>query len=204
MRLLTERKIVLASHNGGKIKEIEALLSPYGIESISAAVLGIPEPAETETTFTGNARIKAHNGAKSSGYPALADDSGIEVVALNGAPGVYTADWAEASKGRDFALAMTKVWNQLEKRAAPEPRLARFVCTLCLAWPDGQDAVFTGSVDGRIVWPMRGEFGFGFDPIFLPEGHSVTFAEMDPRHKAAISHRAAAFAAFLEIIPRHG
>ena len=188
--------IVLASHNTGKLREIRELLEPYQIEAVSAGELGLPEPDETETTFEGNARIKAHAAATGSGLVALADDSGIMVDALDGAPGVYTADWAETGTGRDFAMAMTKVWDLLEKKGAAEPRSARFVSVLCLAWPDGSDRLFRGEAPGRVVWPMRGEFGFGFDPIFIPDGYDQTFGEMDPALKHRISHRAASFESF--------
>lgn len=191
-------RLVVASHNAGKVREIGALLDPLGIAVVSAAELGLPEPAETETTFAGNARIKAHAAARASGLPALSDDSGIEVDALGGAPGVYTADWAETPSGRDFPMAMEKVWRLLEEAGAPEPRTARFRCTLCLAWPDGTDRIYEGAVSGRIVWPMRGAQGFGFDPIFLPDGESETFGEMDPARKHAMSHRAVAFARLLD------
>lgn len=191
-------KLVIASHNAGKLREIAALLAPYGVEVVSAGELGFDEPEETEDTFAGNARIKAHYAAKKSGLPALSDDSGIMIDALNGAPGVYTADWAETPNGRDFAMAMTKVWNMLEEQNAPEPRSASFNATLCLAWPDGHDELFVGSVQGRITWPMRGELGFGFDPIFLPDGKSQTFGEMDPAEKHAMSHRAVAFKKLVE------
>jgi XTP/dITP diphosphohydrolase len=193
MRRFDGNKLVLASHNRGKLKEISKLVTPLGIEVISAGDLGLDEPEETETTFEGNARIKAHFAASESGLPALSDDSGIEVEALDNAPGVYTADWAETSDGRDFALAMTKVWTLLEEKNAPTPRKARFVCTLCLAWPDGHNEIYRGEVKGQVTWPMRGEFGFGFDPIFVPDGHSLTFGEMDPKLKHEISHRADAF-----------
>lgn len=187
-------RIVIASHNAGKIREIAALMAPYGIAVQSAAELGFAEPAETEDTFAGNARIKAHAAARAANLPALSDDSGIMVDALAGAPGVYTADWAETPNGRDFPMAMKKVWDLLNEQAVPEPRTARFCCTLCLAWPDGRDMLFEGTVNGRLVWPMRGENGFGFDPIFLPDGETETFGEMDPMRKHAMSHRAVAFA----------
>ena len=190
------QKIVLASHNKGKLKEINALLENYGISATSAGDLGLPEPDETETTFEGNARIKAHAAASATGIPALSDDSGLMVDALDGAPGVYTADWAETGSGRDFTMAMTKVWTLLEEAKAPEPRQARFVSVLCVAWPDGTDRVFRGEAPGRLVWPMRGENGFGFDPMFVPDDHDLTFGEMDPAVKHRISHRAAAFALF--------
>jgi len=194
MRKLTAGKLVVASHNAGKIREIGALLQPFGVEVIPAGDLGLDEPAETESTFAGNARIKAHFAASASGLPALSDDSGITVDALDGAPGVYTADWAETPGGRDFPMAMEKVWRELEKVNAPEPRKAAFNCTLCLAWPDGHDELFEGIVRGRVVWPMRGSEGFGFDPVFQPDGKAETFGEMDPARKHAMSHRADAFA----------
>ncbi|MEY8097560.1 RdgB/HAM1 family non-canonical purine NTP pyrophosphatase [Falsihalocynthiibacter sp. S25ZX9] len=200
MRSLTEKKVVLASHNAGKLREIAALLLPYGIEVVSAGELGLEEPAETEDTFEGNARIKAHFAAKASGLPALSDDSGLSVEALNGAPGVYTADWAETPNGRDFPMAMKKVWDMLEADGAPHPRSAAFNCTLCLAWPDGHDEIFAGKVDGTLSWPMRGELGFGFDPIFTPNGETETFGEMDPAKKNDMSHRANAFAKFKSIL----
>ena len=186
--------LVIASHNAGKIREITALMAPYGIGVKSAVELGFVEPEETENTFAGNARIKAHAAAKAGGLPALSDDSGIMVDALDGAPGVYTADWAETPDGRDFPMAMEKVWGLLEAQGAPEPRRAQFCCTLCIAWPDGRDMLFDGTVGGRLVWPMRGDHGFGFDPIFLPDGETQTFGEMDPARKHAMSHRAIAFA----------
>lgn len=197
-RRFTGGKLVLASHNQGKLREIAALLEPFGAEVVSAAALGLAEPAETEGTFAGNARIKAHFAARTTGLPALSDDSGIMVEALGGAPGVHTADWAETPDGRDFPMAMEKVWRLLEEKAAPEPRRASFNATLCLAWPDGHDELFEGRVHGRIVWPMRGEIGFGFDPVFLPDGENETFGEMDPARKHAMSHRAVAFAKLVE------
>jgi XTP/dITP diphosphohydrolase len=187
-------RLVIASHNVGKIREIGALLAPFGVDVISAGDLGLDEPEETEHTFHGNARIKAHAAATTSGLPALSDDSGIEVDALGGAPGVHTADWAETGQGRDFVMAMERLWSELEACNAPEPRTCRFRCTLCLAWPDGHDEVFDGVVEGRVVWPMRGQEGFGFDPVFLPHGEDETFGEMDPAKKHAMSHRADAFA----------
>ncbi len=191
MRKLVEKKIVLASHNTGKLREIAALLEPYGIKVISAGDLGLDEPEETEDTFAGNARIKAHFAAKASGMPALSDDSGLQVDALDGAPGVYTADWAETENGRDFIMAMTKVNDKLS--GVPAPHTARFCCTLCLAWPDGHDEVFEGKVEGSLTWPMRGDRGFGFDPVFIANGMSETFAEIDPAEKNRIGHRADAF-----------
>lgn len=193
MRHFDGNKLVIATHNVGKLIEISNLLVPYGISVTSASDLGLDEPDETEDNFVGNARIKAHFAAKESGLPSLSDDSGITVDALDGAPGVYTADWAETPEGRDFPMAMTKVWSLLEDKNTPEPRTASFNCTLCLAWPDGHDEVFEGRVGGRLVWPMRGDRGFGFDPIFLPNGEKLTFGEMDPTRKEIISHRTDAF-----------
>ena len=193
-RRLEPGRLVVATHNAGKVREMGALLAAFGIETLSAGELGLPEPAETEETFEGNARIKAHAAAQASGVPALSDDSGIEVEALGGKPGVHTADWAETGRGRDFVMAMTRVWRLLAEAQAPEPRRARFVSTLCLAGPDGHDELFRGEVPGRIVWPMRGRAGFGFDPVFLPEGETEAFGEMDPEQKNAMSHRARAFA----------
>lgn len=186
-------KLVLASHNAGKLQEIRLLLAPFPVAVISAKELGLPVPEETESTFAGNARLKALAAANATGLPALADDSGLEVEALRGAPGVLTADWAETPEGRDFAMAMTKVWERLETMKAAFPRRAKFCSTLALAWPDGHVEVFAGQVAGQIVWPMRGEVGHGYDPIFRPEGYNQTFGEMDPMQKNAISHRAVAF-----------
>lgn len=183
----------MATHNAGKLEEIADLLGPHGIEVVSAAAFGLPEPDETEDSFVGNARIKAHAAAKATGLPALADDSGICVDALKGAPGVYTADWAETPAGRDFSLAMTRTWEACEAASAPHPRLAQFRCTLVLAWPDGRDLVFEGQVSGQLVWPMRGAQGHGYDPMFQPDGYALTFAEMDRAVKGEISHRADAF-----------
>lgn len=189
-------RIVIASHNQGKVREIGDLLRRYDIGVVSAADLGIPEPAETEDTFAGNARIKAHAAVRASGLVALSDDSGLSVDALGGAPGVYTADWAETPDGRDFPMAMRKVNDQLDAMDVPAPRTAQFRCCLCLAWPDGTDEIFEGIVHGQLVWPMRGELGFGFDPVFLPDGETQTFGEMDPDRKHGMSHRADAFAKF--------
>ncbi|WP_343080401.1 non-canonical purine NTP pyrophosphatase [Ostreiculturibacter nitratireducens] len=193
MRRFTGDRLLIATHNAGKLQEIAALLKPFGISCVSAGELGLPEPEETETTFVGNARIKAHAAAKASGLPALADDSGIEVDGLGGAPGVHTADWAEGPGGRDFVRAMTRTWEELEAAKAPYPRTARFRCTLVLAWPDGHDEVFEGKAEGQVVWPMRGARGHGYDPMFQPEGYSMTYGEMDPDLKNSISHRADAF-----------
>ena len=193
MRKFTDRRLVLASHNAGKLEEIERLLQPFGVDVVSVAALGLPEPAETEDSFIGNARIKAHAAARATGMPALADDSGIEVDALGGAPGVYTADWAETPQGRDFGLAMRRTWEAVEAAKASHPRRARFCCTLALAWPDGEDVIFQGFVDGQLVWPPRGTQGHGYDPMFQPDGYPITFGEMDRWEKNEISHRADAF-----------
>jgi len=194
MRKLVEDRLVLASHNKGKLVEIAALLKPFGKSVVSAGALGFAEPEETENTFEGNARIKAHFAAKTSGLPALSDDSGLEAQALGGAPGVYSAGWAETPNGRDFYMAMGKVWQGLEKSRTAAPYKARFICVLCLAWPDGHDEIFRGIVTGSIVWPMRGTHGFGYDPIFQPDGFNQTFGEIDPAQKHQMSHRADAFA----------
>ncbi len=198
MRKFQGDRLVVATHNRGKQEEIAALLVPFAIAVLSAADLGLTEPAETETTFVGNARIKAHAAAQATGLPSLADDSGISIDALDGAPGVYTADWAETPQGRDFALAMTRAWQALEAAEAPYPRKAQFRCTLVLAWPDGRDEVFEGVMPGQVVWPMRGDQGHGYDPIFQPDGHMVTFGEMDRWAKNQISHRADAFRKLVE------
>ncbi|KEJ97058.1 XTP/dITP diphosphohydrolase [Pseudosulfitobacter pseudonitzschiae] len=192
-RRFTGDRLLVATHNAGKLEEMVALFQPLGVQVIGAAEMKLPEPEETETTFVGNARIKAHAAAQATGLPALSDDSGIQVDALDGAPGVYTADWAETPNGRDFLMAMTKTRDLLEERNAPEPRTARFCSTLVLAWPDGHDEVFEGTVEGTLVWPLRGEMGHGYDPMFQPLGHDVTFAEMTSEAKNAISHRANAF-----------
>jgi len=193
MRKFTGDTLLVATHNQGKLEEIAHLLDPLGIAVTSAKDHGLPEPAETGTTFVENARIKAHAAAKATGLPALSDDSGIVIDALDGAPGVYTADWAETPTGRDFVLAMTRAHDELEKVGAPFPRTARFCCTLVLAWPDGHDEVFPGVMEGEIVWPMRGDQGHGYDPIFQPAGYTLTFGEMDRWEKNRISHRPDAF-----------
>jgi len=193
MRRFTGRQLVVATHNAGKLEEIAKLLESFSITVVSAKDLGLAEPAETEDTFVGNARIKAHAAAKACGLPALADDSGICIDALEGAPGVWTADWAETPNGRDFVMAMTNTWGKLEAVKAGFPRRADFRCTLVLAWPDGHDEVFEGKLSGQIVWPMRGRSGHGYDPIFQPDGYDITFGQMDRWEKNKISHRAAAF-----------
>jgi XTP/dITP diphosphohydrolase len=198
MRKFSGDRLLVATHNKGKLEEIAKLLEPFGISVTSAGEMGLPEPAETETTFVGNARIKAHAAARATGLPALSDDSGITVDGLGGAPGVYTADWAETPNGRDFGMAMAKTWAMLEEANAPLPRLAQFRCTLVLAWPDGHDEVFEGVMAGRVVWPARGNQGHGYDPIFQPDGFDVTFGEMDRWQKNEISHRADAFRKLVE------
>jgi XTP/dITP diphosphohydrolase len=172
------------------VKEVAELVAPWGFQVVSAGALGLPEPAETEETFVGNARIKALSAARASGLPALADDSGFCVAALDGAPGVRTADWAETPAGRDYAMAMAKV-EKLARDATD--RRGAFVCALVLGWPDGHTEDFVGEAHGHWVWPPRGTQGFGFDPMFVPDGHAETFGEMDPAQKHRISHRAAAF-----------
>ncbi|MDO1580785.1 RdgB/HAM1 family non-canonical purine NTP pyrophosphatase [Rhizobium oryzicola] len=209
MRKLDTRTIVVASHNAGKIREIADLIGPFGFSAKSAAELDFVEPDETGTTFEENAAIKALASAKASGMPALSDDSGLVIDALDGAPGVYTANWAERPDGtRDFPMAMEKVHNALVERGATEAsqRTARFVSVLCLAWPDGHTELFRGEVQGTCVWPPRGTEGFGYDPIFQPDGYATTFGEMSaeekhgwkPGQSQALSHRARAFKIFVE------
>ncbi len=197
-RRFTGQTLLVATHNAGKLEEFREILGPLGITVTSAKEHGLPEPVETESTFVGNARIKAHAAAQATGLPALADDSGLEVAALNGAPGVYTADWAETPNGRDFIMAMTKTHDALIAANAPQPWMARFCCTLVLAWPDGHDEVFEGHVNGALVWPRRGADGHGYDPMFQPDGEVRTFAEMTHAEKNALSHRGAAIAALLK------
>ena len=196
MPKLTPGKLVIASHNAGKVREIRALLAPYGIEPVSAASLDLPEPDETGTTFAANALLKAVSSCDLSGIVALADDSGLCVEALGGEPGVYTANWAEPEEGgpRNWSMAMQKIEDHLQALGQDVSRRAHFVCTLALVWPDGSDALFEGRVDGTLVWPPRGDRGFGYDPMFIADGHTETFGEMDPDAKTAISHRADAFA----------
>lgn len=196
-RRFTDPKLVVATHNAGKLKEMRLLLAPFGVETVSAAELDLPVPRETETTFTGNAGLKAHAAAKASGLPALADDSGLEIDALNGAPGVYTADWAETPTGRDFAMAMERAWREIEASGHQPPHTGRFIACLSLAWPDGHEEVFVGQTKGQIVWPPRGENGFGYDPVFVPKGEEKTFAEMRDDQKKVMSHRARAFDALV-------
>ncbi len=193
-RRLEPGKLVIASHNAGKVREIAALLAPHGIEPVSAASLGLPEPEETGTTFLVNADLKARYCADVSGLVALSDDSGLCVDALGGEPGVYTANWAETPDGRDWPLAMRKVEDALRAKGPEAGRDAHFVCMLCLCWPDGHAEYFEGRVDGTLAWPPRGRLGFGFDPVFVPLGYEQSFAELDPEEKHRISHRADAFA----------
>tara|TARA_R110000772_G_scaffold75279_1_gene163462 strand:- start:1306 stop:1917 length:612 start_codon:yes stop_codon:yes gene_type:complete len=193
-RKFTGDQILIATHNAGKLEEMRNLFAPFGVRVVGAAEMKLTEPKETENTFVGNARIKAHAAVKATGLPALADDSGIEVDALDGAPGVYTADWAETENGRDFVLAMTKTHDLLEQKNAPYPRNGRFRATLVLAWPDGHEEIFEGDVNGTLIWPMRGDIGHGYDPMFQPDGYDQTFGEMSQEEKNKISHRANAFA----------
>ena len=194
IRKLQPGKLVIASHNEGKVREIRALLAPHGIEPVSAKELDLPEPVENGTTFFANAEIKARSAADLSGLPALADDSGLCVDALGGEPGVYTANWAETADGsRDWGLAMRKVEDALAAKGLEAGRDAHFVCVLALAWPDGHVEWFEGRAEGTLTWPPRGTVGFGYDPVFVPEGDTRTFAELDPAEKHAISHRADAF-----------
>jgi len=205
MRLAKNTRLVVASHNPGKIREFRELLAPYGLTVVSAGELNLPEPEETETTFAGNARLKAVAAAEASGLPALSDDSGLEVEALGGDPGIYSARWAGPSK--DFDVAMAKVAEDVRAKRAwgdPGPR-ANFTAALCLALPNGDNEVFEGRIFGHLVWPPRGTRGFGYDPMFLPDGGTETFGEMDPDAKHAISHRARAFAPFVaRCLPEQG
>ena len=201
-RRIGSGSLVIATHNAGKLKEISALLAPYGVKCISAGSLGLPEPPETGTTFIQNALIKARAAGEASGLPALADDSGLSVDALDGRPGVYTADWAErqhfeGEPGRDWYMAMGKVEGMLQEQGADADRSCAFHCVLALAWPDGENAVYEGTAPGTLTWPPRGEMGFGYDPVFIPEGRDQTFAEIAPEEKHLISHRADAFAKFV-------
>jgi len=196
LRFRRGSRLAVASHNKGKLREFQDLLDPYGIEVVSAGELGVPEPVETGETFEANARLKAVITAFASGVPALADDSGLAVEALDGAPGIHSARWA--GEPRDFQRAMARVEEELQAKgaASPDKRRAKFVCVLCLANPMGAAQFFEGTVEGHLVWPPRGDKGFGYDPIFVPDGYDQTFGEMDPAKKHAISHRANAFAAF--------
>ncbi|TIR17598.1 MAG: RdgB/HAM1 family non-canonical purine NTP pyrophosphatase [Mesorhizobium sp.] len=209
MHSLNGKKIVVASHNAGKLREFADLMAPFGFEAKSAKEYGLPEPDETGTTFEENAYIKAFAAAKATGLPALSDDSGLCVDALDGAPGVYTANWAEKPDGsRDFGMAMQKTETALQDAGATEPsqRSGRFVAVICLAFPDGEAEYYRGEAEGTLVWPPRGTLGFGYDPVFLPNGFDKTFGEMSAEEKhgwkpgqaEALSHRARAFQKFAE------
>ena len=193
-------KLVIATHNSGKLREIRALMEPFGIECLGAAELDLPEPEETGTSFVDNADLKARQAADLSGLPALADDSGLAVDALGGRPGIFSARWAEDEAGeRDWMRAMDRVWREVEAQGPDAGRDAHFVCALALAWPeDGQAESFEGKVHGTLVWPPRGDRGFGYDPMFVPAGGDQTFGEMEPSAKHVISHRAHAFAKLVD------
>ena len=206
-RKLEPGRLVIASHNKGKVREIATLVGPHGIEPVSAAELDLPEPDEIGTSFIDNADLKARAAADLAGLPALADDSGLCVEALGDRPGIFSARWAiadphvppaagpgEVEGERDFNLAMRRVWEELEKAGPDASRNAHFICALAVCWPDGHSEWFEGRVDGTLVWPPRGDRGFGYDPMFVPAGHDRTFGEMEPDEKHAISHRADAFA----------
>jgi XTP/dITP diphosphohydrolase len=187
-------KLVVATHNAGKLREIRELLAPHGIECVGASELELPEPEETGNTFVDNAELKAREAADLSGLPALSDDSGLSVDALHGMPGIFSARWAEDEAGsRDFGRAMERVWREVEAAGPDAGHDAHFTCVLSLAWPDGDTESFEGKVHGTLVWPPRGDKGFGYDPIFVATGMDKTFAEIDPAEKHSISHRAEAF-----------
>jgi XTP/dITP diphosphohydrolase len=209
MRPLEGKKIVVASHNEGKLREFADLMGPFGLEAKSAKEFGLAEPDETGTTFEENAYIKAFAAASATGLPSLSDDSGLVIDALGGAPGVYTANWAETPDGtRDFGMAMQRAEVAMQEVGAVEPaqRTGRFVAVICLAWPDGEAEYFRGEAEGTLVWPPRGDSGFGYDPVFLPEGQTRTFGEMTAEEKhgwkpgqaTALSHRARAFQKFAQ------
>ena len=197
-RYFTEKKLIIASHNQGKVREIGELLTPFGIEVVSAGALGLPEPEETGATFEANAELKARAAAAAAQLPALADDSGVVVPALGGDPGIYSARWAGPTK--DFTIAMRRVEDALSANGArgTDDRHASFVAVLALAWPDDHIEMFRGEAHGTLVWPPRGNKGFGYDPMFVPDGYTITFGEMDPAAKHAISHRARAFAKLVD------
>ena len=203
MREIGDR-LVIATHNLGKLREIAALIEPLGIACVGAEELGLPEPEEIGNTFADNADQKAREAADLSGFPALADDSGLSVDALHGLPGIFSARWAEDSDGkRDWMRAMKRVWTDIEVAGPDASRDAHFACALSLAWPnDGQIETFEGRVDGKLVWPPRGDKGFGYDPMFVPAGHEQTFGEMDPAEKHKISHRADAFRKLVRALKR--
>ena len=197
---LKNQKLIIASHNQGKVTEIADLLAPFGLDVISAGALNLPEPEETGTTYIANAELKALAASKAANLPALADDSGLSVTALGGAPGIYSARWAGESK--DFDHAMKRVADALLLSGTTD-RSAEFVCALSLAWPDGHIVSFEGRVGGSIIWPARGDNGFGYDPIFMPTGHNITFGEMEPAKKHAMSHRAVAFSQLVDHLNHH-
>ncbi len=188
--------IVIATHNPGKLQEFRSLFADTAIMITTSDDHDLAAPDETGDTFAANAAIKAHAAARKTGLPAIADDSGLTVDALDGQPGIATADWAETANGRDYPMAMRRVRNLLMSRSVPEPHRAQFRSTLCVAWPDGHEQFYAGLVAGRLTWPMRGALGFGFDPVFIPDGHTVTFGEMDRDRKNMISHRALALKTF--------
>ncbi len=190
-RKIIPGKLIAATHNAGKVRELRDLMEPLGFEIVSAIDLDLPEPEETETSFTGNAILKARAAAEATGAPALSDDSGLAVTALNGAPGIYSARWA--GEPRNFYNAMQKVEDELGQSGTSDRR-AKFVCALAIVWPDGHAEVFEGEVHGELVWPPRGDLGFGYDPVFVAQGETITFGEMDPARKHAMSHRGDAFA----------
>jgi XTP/dITP diphosphohydrolase len=194
-------KLVIATHNDGKLREIRDLLAPYGIKCVGAAELDLPEPEETGNTFVDNSELKAREAADLSGLPALADDSGLSVDALHGRPGIFSARWAEDEAGnRDFGRAMERVWNEVEAAGPDAGHDAHFVCALSVAWPDGAIESFEGKVFGTLVWPPRGDKGFGYDPMFVAVGKEQTFAEIEPAEKHAVSHRAIAFAKLVDAL----
>jgi XTP/dITP diphosphohydrolase len=197
MRKLPPGRLVLATHNPGKVVEIAELLAPFGMEMVSAGDLGLPEPDETGLTFIANAELKALAAATASGLPALADDSGLCVDALGGAPGIYSARWAGEAK--DFSVAMQRVHDEMAAKRAGKVDTAHFICALCIAWPDGHKQTFEGRVDGRLVWPPRGGNGFGYDPMFLMDGRDQTYGEMTRADKEADNHRARAFAQLVAV-----
>jgi XTP/dITP diphosphohydrolase len=190
-RRFNESRLIIASHNAGKLGEIAALMTPLGVATVGASELGLDEPEETGLSFTENAVLKARAAAEATGAPALADDSGLVVAGLGGAPGIHSARWAETAQGRDFAVAMARIEAELGDNAE---RRAYFICVLALYWPDGDCESFDGRVDGVLAFPPRGDRGFGYDPIFVPDGYHITFGEMEAGHKHTISHRADAFA----------
>ena len=197
---LKNQKLIIASHNQGKVKEIGDLLDPFGLDVISAGALNLPEPEETGTSYIANAELKALAASQAANLPALADDSGLSVTALGGAPGIYSARWAGETK--DFDHAMRRVADALLLSGTTD-RSAEFVCALSLAWPDGHIVSFEGRVGGTIAWPARGDKGFGYDPIFVPTGHNITFGEMAPEKKHAMSHRAVAFSQLVDHLNNH-